>query len=119
MACLKINFVDKSFVGGCKIAKFVNIFSLESFLLYVNIISVDCLHGVCVCGGGGGGTKSLISSLCLGIFSVVVYCFEWSYTVSVFLRVTGQGGLPQPVFESSLLVVYIIINRALKLITSV
>ena len=57
----------------------------------------------------GGGTKSLISSLCLGIFLLLCITLNGA-TVSVFFRVTGQGGLPQPVFESSLLVVYIIIE---------
>ena len=32
VACL--NFVEKTFVGGCKITKLVKVFSLESFLLY-------------------------------------------------------------------------------------
>ena len=32
VACL--NFVEKTFVDGCKIVKFVKVFSLESFLLY-------------------------------------------------------------------------------------
>ena len=31
VACL--NFVEKTFVSGCKIRKFVKVFSLESFLL--------------------------------------------------------------------------------------
>ena len=32
VACL--NFVEKTFAGGCKITKFVKVFSLESFPLY-------------------------------------------------------------------------------------
>ena len=32
------NFVEKTFAGGSKTAKFVNVFSLESFVLYIQYI---------------------------------------------------------------------------------
>ena len=34
MGVAYLNFVEKTFVGGCKIAKFVKVISLESFQLY-------------------------------------------------------------------------------------
>ena len=34
MTCLK--FMEKTFTGGCQTTKFVNIFSLKSFLLHSN-----------------------------------------------------------------------------------
>ena len=40
VACLK--FCGENFVGGCKITKFMNVFFLESFLLYG--ISLLCLQ---------------------------------------------------------------------------
>ena len=39
VACL--NFVEKVFADGCKIAKFVKVFSLESFPLYNNIAPMN------------------------------------------------------------------------------
>ena len=37
------NFVEKTFIGGSKTAKFVNVFSLESFPLYGNNLSEKLL----------------------------------------------------------------------------
>ena len=43
------NFEEKTFAGGSKTAKFVNIFSLESFLLYGTQIHASmCSIGDCV-----------------------------------------------------------------------
>ena len=36
MGVAYLNFVVRTFAGGCKITKFVKVFSLESFLLYGN-----------------------------------------------------------------------------------
>ena len=43
----KINFVEKTFVGGSKIAKFMSVFSLETFPLYCNCyyLAVWILNG--------------------------------------------------------------------------
>ena len=40
MACP--NFMEKTFAGGSKTAKFANVFSLESFMLY-GTVSHECL----------------------------------------------------------------------------
>ena len=36
MGMVRPNFMEKSFAGGSKTVKFVNVFSLESFLCYKN-----------------------------------------------------------------------------------
>ena len=47
------SFVEKTFTGGSKTVKFVNIFSLESLVLYSTAFSVikcsDCFVGDTVC----------------------------------------------------------------------
>ena len=43
------NFVEKTFVGGSKTVKFVNVFSLESFALYdITHLGAKLLPALCV-----------------------------------------------------------------------